>query len=265
MNLQPMWIQVACVDRQSYNSDMQLYMIRHAQSENSDLWARTGSSNGRSPDPLLTEMGQQQAQHLGQHIASGWSQADPNNDPHNRHGYHFTHLYSSLMVRAVATGLAIARQVDLPLVAWETIHETGGIFERDEETAERIGLPGPNRAYFAQHYPQLVLPDSLGEAGWWERPFEPREQAMQRAQLFLQELQGRHGPEDRVAIVTHGGFFVAVLRTLFGFATLERGERENRIWLHAHNTSITRLQFGEGHVDLIYLNRLDHLPTELIT
>jgi 2,3-bisphosphoglycerate-dependent phosphoglycerate mutase len=258
-------IKVAGGDRHSYNLAMQLYMIRHAQSENNDLWARTGSSNGRSPDPLLTEIGQQQAHHLGQHIARNWERADPDNDPHNRLGYQFTHLYSSLMVRAVATGLAIAEQVNLPLVAWETIHETGGIFERDEETAERNGLPGPNRAYFARHYPQLGLPESLGMAGWWERPFEPREQAMQRAQLFLEELQERHGPEDRVAIVTHGGFFVAVLRTLLGFSTLDNEEGENRIWLHAHNTSITRLEFGEGQVDLIYLNRLDHLPTELIT
>jgi 2,3-bisphosphoglycerate-dependent phosphoglycerate mutase len=244
---------------------MQLYMIRHAQSENNALWARTGSSNGRSSDPLLTEIGQQQAHHLGQHIASNWSKADPDNDLHNRHGFNFTHLYSSYMVRAVATGLAIANEVGLPLVAWETIHETGGIFERNEETRERIGLPGPNRAYFAQHYSQLVLPESLGEAGWWERPFEPREQVMQRAQRFLDELQQRHDPTDRVAIVTHGGFFVAVLRTLFGFATLDNGEGANRIWLHAHNTSITRLNFTEDQVDLIYLNRLDHLPTDLIT
>ncbi|MCB8981060.1 MAG: histidine phosphatase family protein [Ardenticatenaceae bacterium] len=240
-------------------------MIRHAQSENNDLWARTGSSNGRSPDPLLTEIGQQQARCLGQHIAGGWEQADPDNDPHNRLGYRFTHLYSSLMLRAVDTGWAIARQVNLPLVAWETIHEMGGIYEHNEETFERIGLPGPNRAYFTQHHPYLVLPDSLGEAGWWERPYEPRAQLMERAQRFLVELESWHKPDDKVAIVTHGGFFVAVLRTLFGFNTLDNDESENRIWLHAHNTSITRLDFGEGQVDLLYLNRVDHLPKELIT
>ena len=240
-------------------------MIRHAQSENNELWARTGSSNGRSPDPLLTEIGEQQAAHLAQQIAQNWENADPDNDLHNRRGYQFTHLYSSLMVRAITTGMAIAEQVGMPLVAWETIHEFGGIFERDHETEERTGLPGPNRPFFAKHYPNVVLPDYLGEAGWWERPYETREQGMQRAQLFLDELQERHQPEDRVAIVTHGGFFVAVLRTLFGFATLDNEESENRIWLHAHNTSITRLDFSEGRVDLLYLNRLDHLPTELIT
>ncbi len=245
---------------------MQLYMIRHAQSENNALWTRTGSDNGRSPDPLLTEIGAQQAVHLAQHIAQNWENADPDNDLHNRHGYNFTHLYGSLMVRALATATPLAKKVDVPLVGWETIHEFGGIFQRDHETEQRMGLPGPNRAYFAQHYPHVVLPDYLGEAGWWgERPYETREQGMVRAQAFLDELQARHEPTDRVAIVTHGGFFVAVLRTLFGYATMDNKEMQNRIWLHANNTSISRLDFYNERVELVYLNRLDHLPTELIT
>jgi broad specificity phosphatase PhoE len=169
------------------------------------------------------------------------------------------------MLRAVATGSAIAQQVDIPLVAWESIHEFGGIFEQNQETDEKIGLPGPNRAYFATHHPHLILPDSLGEAGWWQRPYEPPEQIMPRAKTFLADLQKRHEPADRVAIVTHGGFFVAILRTLFGFSTIDNGEGENQIWLHANNTSITRLDFGEDHIKLVYLNRLDHLPTHLIT
>ena len=244
---------------------MQLYIIRHAQSENNALWARTGSSNGRSPDPLLTEIGQQQAQHLAQHIANNWGATITEEDLHNRKGYHFTHLYTSLMQRAIVTGSAIAEQVNIPLMAWEIVHEVGGIFERDHDTDERIGLPGPDRAFFTTHYPHLILPDTLGEVGWWERPYEPREQAMLRAKTFLDELQARHESSDRVAIITHGGFFVAMLRTLFGFSTLNNNENKNRIWLHANNTSITRLDFDERQIDLIYLNRIDHLPTDLIT
>lgn len=245
---------------------MQLYIIRHAQSENNALWARTGSSNGRLPDPQLTEIGQQQARHLALHIAKKWgNMVAAEQDLHNRNGYHFTHLYTSLMQRAIATGSAITEQVNIPLVAWEITHEFGGIFEHNRETDERIGLSGPNRDYFARQYPQLILPDSLGEAGWWQRPYEPPEQIMPRAKTFLAELQKRHKSSDRVAIVTHGGFFVAILRTLFGFSTFANNERENQIWLHANNTSITRLDFGEDHIELIYLNRLDHLPTHLIT
>ena len=244
---------------------MQLYIIRHAQSENNALWARSGSSNGRSPDPYLTEIGLQQADHLAQHIAKNWGQADPENDLHNRKGYFFTHLYTSLMERAVITGSAIAEKVNIPLVAWEIIHEVGGIFDRKFDPDERIGLPGPNREFFSTNYPHLILPDSLGEDGWWKRPHETREQAMLRAKTFLHELQARHEPADRVALISHGGFFVAIMRTLFGFATLNNSESKNRIWLHANNTAITRLDFDENSIDLIYLNRIDHLPTELIT
>lgn len=245
---------------------MQLYIIRHAQSENNALWAQTGGSIDRSPDPLLTEIGQQQAGYLAQYVAGMCGEtAAPQTDPHNRHGYHFTHIYTSLMQRAIATGCVIAKQANLPLVAWEIIHEFGGIYEHNRETDERIGLPGPNRAYFARHYPQLVLPDSLGEAGWWQRPYEPPEQIMQRAQIFLAELRQRHGPADRVAIITHGGFFVAILRSIMGFATLENREGESRLWLNANNTSITRLDFREEQIELVYLNRIDHLPTHLIT
>jgi len=245
---------------------MQLYIIRHAQSVNNALWTQTGSGNGRSPDPLLTDKGQQQARFLAEYLANHGDESAPvAEDLHNRNGYHFTHLYTSLMQRAIATGCVIAERVNLPLVAWEIIHEFGGIFEHNLDTDERIGLPGPNRAYFAVHYPNLILPDSLGEAGWWQRPFEPREQAMQRAKTFLDELQRRHGSSDRVAIITHGGFFVAIMRTLMGFSTLDNSEGENQLWLHANNTSITRLDFGEDRIGLVYLNRIDHLPTDLIT
>ncbi|MCP4418084.1 MAG: histidine phosphatase family protein [Chloroflexi bacterium] len=249
---------------------MQLYIIRHAQSENNALWTRTRSSNGRSPDPLLTETGQQQAVHLAHYLTSNGEDgedADVSNKGqlHNRSGYSFTHLYTSFMQRAIATGSPIAEKMSLPLVAWEIIHEFGGIFETDAETDERMGLPGPNRAYFEAHYPQLVLPDSLGDDGWWKRPYEDPEQIMPRAKTFLAELQQRHQPTDRVAIVTHGGFFTAILRNLFSFSTFDKGEEENRIWLHANNTSITRLNLEEAYVELVYLNRIAHLPSGLIT
>ena len=100
---------------------MQLYFIRHGQSENNALWMSTGSHIGRSEDPGLTEVGQQQSEFLAQFL----SQADPDvavngRDIQNVAGFGITHLYTSLMVRAVATGTIIARTLDLPLVAWRT-------------------------------------------------------------------------------------------------------------------------------------------------
>ena len=240
---------------------MQFYFIRHGQSENNALWKRTGSSKGRSEDPELTEIGRQQSEFVAQFLRRADSTAVVNgSDVQNVAGFGITHLYSSLMVRAVATGTAIAKALDLPLVAWEDLHERGGIYLKDEETGERIGQPGKDRAYFEAHYPDLVLPDSLGEAGWWNRPFEEPEQRLTRAQRFWRDLMERHGhTDDRVAVVSHGGFYNDLLA-----AILNLPERE-AYWFVLNNAAITRIDFNDDRIGLIYLNRIDFLPKELVT
>lgn len=39
---------------------MRIFFVRHGQSENNALWARTQSHHGRVPDPELTETGKRQ-------------------------------------------------------------------------------------------------------------------------------------------------------------------------------------------------------------
>ena len=245
----------------------QFYFIRHGQSANNFLWDQTGSNAGRSEDAELTETGRRQAGLLAQFLR----RADPaaavsGNDPHNRAGFGLTHLYTSLMVRAVATATDIAEATGLPLVAWEDAHETGGIYLENTETGECIGQPGKNRAYFEAHYPRLVLPENLTASGWWNRPQETQEQKPIRAQRFLQELLQRHGAsDDRVAVVSHGAFY-NYLMTAF----LKLPSRDH-VWFMLNNTAITRIDFHDegvgynGHADLVYTNRTDFLPDELIT
>ena len=240
---------------------MQFYFIRHGQSENNALWKRTGSGKGRSIDPELTEIGRQQSEIFAQFLR----RSDPHvvvngRDTQNVAGFGITHLYSSLMIRAVATGTAIARALDLPLVAREDLHERGGIYLKDEETGERIGQAGHHRAYFEAHYPDFVLPDSLGEAGWWNRPFDEPEQRLPRAQRFWHDLMERHGhTDDRVAVVSHGGFYNDLLAVI-----LSLPERE-RYWFALKNAAISRIDFDDERIGLVYLNRVDFLPKELVT
>lgn len=243
---------------------MQLYFIRHGESENNARWTRTGSSVGRSEDAELTDIGRQQAQALAQYLA-------------DEDDFDLTHLYCSLMVRAVATGTAIAEVLDVPLVAWTDLHEEGGIYLKDEASGERLGQPGKTRTYFERTYPDLVLPDSLGEDGWWNRPFEEHEARPARARRVLKELLARHGgTTDRVALVSHGGFYNQFLGALLGFTPRER------IWFTLNNTAVTRIDFRrvEEDVDVadaenpagprdlvrvVYTNRVDFLPEELVT
>jgi 2,3-bisphosphoglycerate-dependent phosphoglycerate mutase len=178
---------------------MTLYLIRHAQSTNNDLYDRTGSSLGRVEDPELTSLGVRQARILADYLAEG---SDRDRE------YGFTHLYTSLMVRSVATATAV----------------------------------------------------SLNEHGWWNRPAETAEQWWQRAKDFLAELSKRHGhSENRVGLVTHGGFYHEVLSALAG------GSKQTGVWFTMHNTGITRIDFHSDHASLIYHNRLEHLPPELVS
>lgn len=247
---------------------MQLYFIRHAESENNALYARTGSWIGRKPDPSLTDTGREQALRLADYLARN-HRPEPNGDPdiHNHQGYHLTHLYCSLMERSVLTGMALAEALGLPLIAWEEIHEHGGIFDRDETTEEPIGLPGRNRAELLDRFPVLGVPEHVQEKGWWNRPFERWEDMSARAEQFLHALLDKHGDtEDQVAIISHGGFYQAFLGAIVGMP-LPRTGRETipRVWFAINNTAISRIDFTKRGANPTYLNRVDHLPVELVT
>ncbi len=231
---------------------MQFYFIRHAQSENNLLFLRTGASEGRSDDPELTEVGRKQAEALAQFLCREAPKPAANLfDEQNLAGFGITHLYTSLMVRAVGTGAIVARALKLPLVAWEDLHETGGIYHQDEQTGDRAGRPGKNRAYFEEYFPDLKLPNSLGEMGWWDRPFEERELRPARAERVVRELLDRHGgKEDHVAVISHGGFYNVLLRSIFKI------ERED-CWFGLNNAAITRIDCSADGVALTYMNRVD--------
>lgn len=240
---------------------MQFYFIRHGQSANNLLWEQTGSSVGRSVDAELTDAGRRQAEILAQFLSCRDQAGSANGrDLYNRAGFGITHLYCSLMVRAVATASIVAEKLGLPSVAWQDAHETGGIYIEDPETGECTGQPGHNRTFFEAHYPHLVLPASLGNEGWWNRPFEVKEQRPIRAQRFLQQLLERHGnTDDRVAVVSHGAFYNYLM------ATILRLPERDHIWFAINNVAITRIDFGSEHTDLVYTNRVGFLPRELIT
>ena len=243
---------------------MYLFFIRHGQSANNALYDRTGESRGRSEDPELTETGKQQALLLADFIARTDIAARNGDHPADlalrRDYFGFTHLYTSLMVRSIATGLPVAGTSGLPLNGWIDIHETGGIFLDDEVTGEPHGLPGRTRSYFQERFADLVLPDDVSETGWWNRPFERREQRDARAAKVLSELLERHGgTDDRVAMVSHGAFYNHLMRAIFG-------TKDQRIWFVMNNTGISRVNFHEdGQANLIYHNRTDHLPDEMLT
>jgi len=246
---------------------MELYFIRHGQSQNNAYW--NDPNYKESPDPALTEIGIEQAGYLAEYLEKTQAISDEKIwNAQNRHGFGLTHIYTSLMQRAVHTAAPTARMLGIPFAAWMEIHESGGIFGRDGEM-KLVGLPGNTRSYFAENFPELALPVSLDGVGWWNRPFEMEEEAQQRAQLFWVELMSRHGdkegqPEQRVAVVSHGGFFVHLMCAILNMPWRQAAQGM-KSWFILNNCSISRLDVHGNEISITYLNRTDHLPDHLIT
>ena len=254
---------------------MHLYIIRHAESANNELYATTNSSLGRHADPPLTERGHRQAQAVARYLAArpaaplgmATESLRRHAQRHNRGGFDLTHLYCSLMVRAVGTGGYIAEATGLPLMAWPEIHERGGLHNEDPATGEALLIEGPGRAFFETTYPGLILPDTLGEVGWWSRPRETPEEFSPRARAVLAELLARHGDsDDRVGLVTHGGFFQSLMIAFF-----ERTlgcpvpDTLRPLGFGLSNTGVTHIEIGEYGPRVHYVNKVEHLSDDLLS
>lgn len=234
------------------------------------MWAATGTSEGRTADPSITPVGHRQAQLLADFLAEGNPElaGDYFARRHNRGGFRLTHLYTSLMLRSIETARYVAERTGLPLVGWVDIHERGGLHETDEATGQESGIPGPNRAALLEAFPTLIVPPEIGEQGWWNRAPEEVEASLPRALRFWATLAERHGAtDDRVAIVSHGGFFQSLLITLLGLedSSAWKTPVAGPIWFGMSNTAVSRIELSSGGGAVRYLNRVDHLPAELIT
>ena len=244
---------------------MQLYFIRHGQSQNNASWDASGSDHGRVPDPALTALGHRQAQCVAEFLTKG----DPDfqfagRDTQNGRGFPIAHLYCSMMTRAIQTATPIAKALSLPLVAWPDIHEHGGIYT-DDELGQPQGQPGLTRTQCAAQFPHLLVPDWLDETGWWQsRPYESEELYRERARRFIRELLEKHGDShDAVAVVSHGAFFTQMMRALLGITHYEGAN-----WFAMNNCAISRIDFDPGDqrfLVIAYQNRAEFLPRDCIS
>jgi len=252
---------------------MRLYFIRHAQSAD-NLYVADNAGKGvkshgldqtyfnRQADPELSEVGLKQIRALGRYVAERKQDTMP--DPGSPYPFHddfdLTHIYASLMVRTMLTANAVAEALCIQPSVWEDIHETGGIWEPDLETGTPVGSSGKNRGYFEDRFPSFVLPDALGEKGWWSRPLETGLECKARAKRVVEELLNRHGGTgDRVAVVSHGLFYSFLMKEIMQVPS------GKRVTFAMNNAAITRVDFVNGQAVTVYMNRTEHFPPGLIT
>lgn len=239
---------------------MRIYFIRHAQSENNLLWELNRASKGRHEDPGLTPLGFEQAKLLGAYLRDSREEFPKDWQESGQVGYGITHLYASLMTRALQTATAVSEALGLEMLGRTDLHECGGIYLDNEETGERDGLPGPTLAELKGQFPHLVLPEGDVNTGWWNRPFEDRPERFVRARGVFQSMIEKHGDtDDNVAIVTHGAFHNALITVLLGLP------EDHKVWISMFNTAITSIDIWEDGKGINYTNRTVFLPPDMMS
>jgi broad specificity phosphatase PhoE len=244
---------------------MELYIIRHGQSTNNAM----EDSTQRSHDPSLTDLGAQQARRLAAWFAAGdlripwtdpetgYTRSDPQPD------FTFDHLYTSAMYRALQTAAPLGQALHIRPEIWIDIHEHGGIYL--EQPDGIIGYGGKTRSEILSEFADYTLPDTLTDDGWWNATLGHEERgafygrAIRVAVELRQRAENPDSAHHRIAIVTHGTFIDALLK-----AFLNMLPSRAFFFLH-YNTAITRLDFSERGMLVRCINRVDHLPADMIS
>lgn len=245
---------------------MELYIVRHGQSTNNTLGPDLVHT--RVKDSPLTELGHRQAAIVAQYLADGehpelrlGSHAE-SYQREQRRGFGITRLYCSAMDRALQTAQPISAALGLRPQVWVDIHEHGGIY-LEESAGVFTHYPGMTRAEILARFADYDLPDDLTDRGWWSRATPDHETEVDihaRARRVADKLWTWAETDERIAIVSHGTFIDRLLKALFN-----QSPAESLRYFH-YNTAITRVNFyPNGRLALHYLNRVDHLPNDLIS
>ena len=240
---------------------MELFIIRHGQSGNNAL----ANIRDRSVDPPLTDLGERQAEMLGEYVARGENQELSRETTGNtkyelRQGLGITSLFTSPMYRSLQTVQPVSRASGLAPRIWVDIHEEGGMFLNHGDDEGLVGYPGRTRSEILAEFPDYVLPTSFDETGWWNKDHEDPASLLVRATKVSEQLREMAKTEDRVAIITHGAFMNALLNAIFGQIS------EGYIYYRHHNTAISRFYMdGDGRFEVLYLNSTVHLNPESIS
>ncbi len=220
---------------------MQLYLIRHAESENN-----AKPPHRRVEDPPLTPVGRLQAKHLSDWVKTLKLDA----------------LICSPVKRSLQTTKFITDSAGHHVHVWADVFEEGGIYFGHGPEATSGG-PGLSRAEVISHIgdsSKSTLDELITEQGWWGRDRETPEQATIRASQVRNRIVQTFGGSDRsVAMIIHADF----KRKLIG--RLLDGSIDPHLLGALRNTGITKLNYDGQRWQLDWFNSVSHLPARLIT
>jgi broad specificity phosphatase PhoE len=170
---------------------MNVLMVRHAES----LGNREYRIQGRV-DYALSEQGVEQAHALGRSLVE--------------HTWKPTHIYASTLQRATHTA-EILRDY------WATRELTASVMLCPDLQEIKNGvLEGLTWAEVQENYPDLSTA-LMASMDWIPIPgAESLKAARDRAQQFIQTITTQHQNDDRLWVITHGGFLQYLVAAILG-------------------------------------------------
>jgi 2,3-bisphosphoglycerate-dependent phosphoglycerate mutase len=212
---------------------VQLYLIRHGQSENN---ARP--EHLRVEDAELTELGHQQAQHLAHWIDT----------------VGLDRLFCSPFRRTLQTSWPLCQQAGLEVEVMVQLHEIGGCVAGPGE-GELVGRPGITGEQLRSEFPGYLVPDSIDDDGWWKsQPHETDGQMHSRAEKILASTIDQFADGDlKVGYVMHADITAHLLSAVAKVTSDSVG----RV---LYNTGITRLAINADSLVMDIHNSISHLP-----
>jgi 2,3-bisphosphoglycerate-dependent phosphoglycerate mutase len=218
---------------------MQLYLIRHAESENN---ARPGYL--RVEDPPITTIGRMQADHL-----AAWTRT-----------LKIDTLITSPFLRTLQTTRAVVDATQLPVSIWHTVFERGGCYRGYGDDAKQGGM-GLGRSAIEKLIPGSTIDETIPETGWWGgRDRETHEDAVVRAGQVIKRLEATFGNNGHhVVAIIHADFKRQLLIQMLA------GLADASAFGPLRNTGITKVDFDGTRWRLDWLNSVSHLPAKIIT
>jgi len=207
---------------------MHIILVRHGDA----------ARDAATPDWNLSRRGVQQARLTGGRLV----------------GAGLTHIVSSPLLRALATAHIIAETIDQQTVdVWPDLRE-------GFDDAYR----GASRGAIKARFPRALLPSNMPDDGWMyegdtSTPF------VARCRRVLGELTARFAADDRVLVVTHGGFTNHLLYALLHMPPWAP------IWFEVAHCSLTTVRLVPEHerrrwplyppfeVEILGMNDVAHL------
>jgi 2,3-bisphosphoglycerate-dependent phosphoglycerate mutase len=218
---------------------MQLYLIRHAESENN---ARPVYL--RVEDPSITTIGRMQAQHLAQ-----WTKT-----------LKIDVLITSPFLRTLQTTQAVIETTQMPVSVWHNVFERGGCYRGFGDEATEGG-PGLGGSKIREMLPGAIIDESILDTGWWVgRQRETHAESVLRSATVIQRLVATYGNSGKhVVAIIHADFKRQLLLHML------EGIADASSFGPLRNTGITKVDFDGNRWRLDWLNSVSHLPASLIT